>query len=316
MYLEAERTDSNAANAIRMSGEQVAHALARLSPAAKAIAIAQAETPDAKQRIEALTVDVGSEPSTPETLAGGTRRLNEAPPVRFDPARQVRVFEQYLQYVELSLTGAAIQRHRLAIPPSIQKLGGSEDLEKRLRTTFDLIEKGSKLSSKPLEDALNEIRKNLTPSLGKDHGRVVLKAAKPRLLIRLAEFRKKLEAHQKTVEDELQKHLDASRELIVSYYKARVIEADPDEVHGRSLNGKITEAGAIRWLNTQLDRVFPSAESLIKEMKRVARYKDVTFETLNREGFLDLVIEGVDGVGWDKAFSGVKSAGEVEKECW
>ena len=33
-----------------------------------------------------------------------------------------------------------------------QKLGGSKDLENRLRTTFELIEKGSKLSSKPLED--------------------------------------------------------------------------------------------------------------------------------------------------------------------
>ena len=315
LYLEAEPTDSTAANAIRMSGEQVAQALARLSPAAKAIAIAQAETPDAKQRIEALTVDVVSAPITPEKLAEVTTSLKEAPPVRFDLARQVRVFEPYLQYVELSLTGAAIQRHRLAIPPSIQKLGGSEDLENRLRTTFDLIEKGSKLSSKPLEDALNEIRKNLTPSLGKDHGRVVLKAAKPRLLIRLAEFRKKLEAHQKTVEDELQKHLDASRELIVSYYKARVIEADPDEVHGRSLNGKITEEGAIRWLNKQLDRVFPTAESLIKEMKLEERYKDVTFETLNREDFLESVKEAFPDVDWDKTYTEFKAAGESEKEA-
>ena len=315
LYLEAEPTDSTAANAIRMSGEQVAQALARLSPAAKAIAIAQAETPDAKQRIEALTVDVVSAPITPEKLAEVTTSLKEAPPVRFDLARQVRVFEPYLQYVELSLTGAAIQRHRLAIPPSIQKLGGSEDLEKRLRTTFDLIEKGSKLSSKPLEDALNEIRKNLTPSLGKDHGRVVLKAAKPRLLIRLAEFREKLEAHQKTVEDELQKHLDASRELIVSYYKARVIEADPDEVHGRSLNGKITEEGAIRWLNKQLDRVFPTAESLIKEMKLEERYKDVTFETLNREDFLESVKEAFPDVDWDKTYTEFKAAGESEKEA-
>ena len=315
LYLEAEPSDGSASNAIRMSGEQVAQALARLSPAAKAIAIAQAETPEAKQRIEALTVDVVSAPITPEKLAEVTTSLKEAPPVRFDLARQVRVFEPYLQYVELSLTGAAIQRHRLAIPPTIQKLGGSEDLENRLRTTFDLIEKGSKLSSKPLEDALNEIRKNLTPSLGKDHGRVVLKAAKPRLLIRLAEFREKLEAHQKTVEDELQKHLDASRELIVSYYKARVIEADPDEVHGRSLNGKITEEGAIRWLNKQLDRVFPTAESLIKEMKLEERYKDVTFETLNREDFLESVKEAFDGVDWDKAYREFKAAGESEKEA-
>ena len=40
--------------------------------------------------------------------------IEEAPPVRFDLARQVRVFEPYLQYVELSLSGASIQRHHSA----------------------------------------------------------------------------------------------------------------------------------------------------------------------------------------------------------
>ena len=230
LYLEAEPTDGAASNAVRMSGEQVSQALARLSPAATTIAIAQAKTPEAKQHIEALTVDVVSAPITPEKLAEVTSSLETAPPVRFDLARQVRVFEPYLQYVELSLTGAAIQRHRMAIPERIQNLGGSEELENRLRTTFELIEKGSKLSSKPLEDALNEIRKNFTPSLGKDHGRVVLKAAKPHLVARLNEFRIKLEVHQKAVAEDLQKHLATSREQIVAYYLQRVIEAKPDAV--------------------------------------------------------------------------------------
>ena len=122
--------------------------------------------------------------------------LKEAPPAEFDVARQVRVFDAYLQYVELRLTGAAIQQRRLAIPPSIQKLGGVKDLEGRLRTTFDLLEKGDQLSSRRLENCLNQIRKDLTRSLGKDHGRVVLKAAKPILEERLATFRDELNAHQ------------------------------------------------------------------------------------------------------------------------
>ena len=312
LYLEAEPSDGSASNAIRMSGEQVAQALARLSPAAKAIAIAQAETPEAKQRIEALTVDVVSAPITPEKLAEVTTSLKEAPPVRFDLARQVRVFEPYLQYVELSLTGAAIQRHRLAIPPNIQKLGGNKDLENRLRTTFELIEKGSKLSSKPLEDALNEIRKNLTRSLGKDHGRVVLKAAKPLLVTRLAEFRAKLAAHQETIKAELQEHLTTSRELIVVYYQPRVMKTPPDELLGQSLNGEVSEAAASGWLHRQLDRVFPKAEFLIQEMRLDERYKDVTFETLNREDFLESVKDAFPSVDWDKAYSEFKAAGQSE----
>ena len=312
LYLEAEPTDGAASNAVRMSGEQVSQALARLSPAAKTIAIAQAKTPEAKQRIEALTVDVVSAPITPEKLAEVTSSLETAPPVRFDLARQVRVFEPYLQYVELSLTGAAIQRHRMAIPEKIQNLGGSEELENRLRTTFELIEKGSKLSSKPLEDALNEIRKNFTPSLGKDHGRVVLKAAKPHLVTRLKEFRIKLDAHQKAVEGELQKHLDTSREQIVAYYLPRVMETKPDALLGQSLNGEVSEAAAEGWLHGELDRVFPSAESLIHEMKLEERYKDVTFETLNREDFLDSVKDAFPKVDWEKAYSEFKAAGQSE----
>ena len=312
LYLEAEPSDGAASNAVRMSGEQVSQALARLSPAAKTIAIAQAKTPEAKQHIEALTVDVVSAPITPEKLAEVTASLETAPPVRFDLARQVRVFEPYLQYVELSLTGAAIQRHRMAIPEKIQKLGGSKELENRLRTTFELIEKGSKLSSKPLEDALNEIRKNFTPSLGKDHGRVVLKAAKPHLVTRLKEFRIKLEAHQKAVAKDLQKHLDTSREQIVAYYLPRVIEAKPDALLGQSQNGEVSEAAAKRWLNGELDKVFPRAETLIQEMKLEERYKDVTFETLNREDFLDSVKDAFPDVDWAKAYSEFKAAGQSE----
>ena len=312
LYLEAEPSDGAASNAVRMSGEQVAQALARLSPAAKTIAIAQAKTPEAKQRIEVLTVDVVSAPITPEKLAEVAASLKEAPPVRFDLARQVRVFEPYLQYVELSLTGAAIQRHRMAIPEKIQKLGGSKELENRLRTTFELIEKGSKLSSKPLEDALNEIRKNFTPSLGKDHGRVVLKAAKPHVVTRLKEFRIKLEAHQKAVAKDLQKHLDTSREQIVAYYLPRVIEAKPDALLGQSQNGEVSEAAAKRWLNGELDKVFPRAETLIQEMKLEERYKDVTFETLNRRDFLESVKDAFPYVDWDKAYSEFKAAGQSE----
>ena len=222
----------------------------------------------------------------------------------------MRVFEPYFQYVELNLIGAAIERHRLAIPPSIQKLGGSKDLEGRLKTTFDLIEKGGKLSSKPLENDLNQIRKALTRSLGKSYGRVVLKAAKPHLVKRLEEFRKKLEAHQKTVEEGLQKHLDDSRKQIIDYYKQHVIDSPPDELLGQ-LTGKPSEEKAVYWLNYQLDRVFPKAQTLIQDMKLEESYKDVTFETLNRPDFLTSIKEAFPMSDWDKTYKDFTAAGEA-----
>lgn len=310
LYLEAEQPHVGAPNAMRLSSEQLNEARARLSPAANAIAIAQAKTPEEKAKIEALPLDVKTSVVKEQEFKAVQQKLHEVPPVSFDVVRQVRVFEPYLQYVELSLTGAAIQRHRLAIPPSIQKMGASKELENRLRTTFDLIEKGSKLSSKPLEDALNEIRKNFTPSLGKDHGRVVLKAAKPVLVERLAEFRNKLTEYQLKVKAELQGHLEKSREEVINYFLPQVIDSPPDALRGQLLSPTPSEEDANRWLGSELDRVFPTTDELIQEMKLEERFKDVTFETLNRKDFLESVKLAFPNVDWDKAYSEFKAAGE------
>lgn len=314
LYLEDDQSLPSAPNAMRMSSEQLTEARARLSPAAKAIAIAKAKTPEEKAKIESLPLDIQTSVVQEQEIKAVQQKLHDVPPVSFDVVRQVRVFEPYLQYVELSLTGAAIQRHRLAIPPSIQKLGTSKELENRLRTTFDLIEKGSKLSSKPLEDALNEIRKNFTPSLGKDHGRVVLKAAKPVLMERLGEFRQKLAAYQATVKAELQGHLDKSREEVIGYFLPQVIDSPPDALRGQLLRPKPSDDDARRWLGFELDRVFPKTDDLIQEMKLEERFKDVTFETLNREDFLSSVKSAFPNVDWDMAYSEFKAAGQASPD--
>lgn len=60
--------------------------------------------------------------------------------------------------------------------------------------------------------------------------------------------------------------------------------------------------------------IVPSAESLIQEMKLEERYKDVTFETLNRDDFLESVKEAFPRVDWEKAYSEFKAAGESERK--
>jgi hypothetical protein len=310
LYLESDERSTDAPNALRLSPAQVTEALARLSPAAKAMAMVLAKSPEERERLREQAVEVPSVEIAETKFAAVEQRLKEAPPVQFDIARQVRVFEPYLQYVDLRLTGAAIQRHRVAIPKNIQNLGGDAGVQTRLKTTFDLIERESELSSKPLEDELNEIKKNFTPSLGKDHGRVLLKAQKPLFEKRLTELQAKLKKFQEGVQENLQKHLDASREEIVEYYLPRVIESPPDAFAGQLLTDKPTPDDARKWLKRQLDAVFPTAEQLVNKMELHQTYKDVTFETLNREDFLPLIREAFPDVNWEKAYEEFRAAGE------
>jgi hypothetical protein len=310
LYLEAEPQSDETPNAVELAPAQVKALAIRLSPAAQKEAIAQAESPAEAQAIAQLTTELGVEPVAPSHMAAVKAAIETAPPVKFDVVRQVRVFEPYLQYVELSLTGAAMQRHRVRIPKELQNLGTSKDLEGKLKTTFDLIEKGSSMSSKALEHELNEIRRNFTPSLGKDHGRVVLKSAKPHLTKRICELRTKLEAHQKKVATELQAKLDESKKQVMNYYVPLAKANPPDALLGRLLNPSTDEAAIRSWIEEVIGKVFPSAEDLIHKMVLEERYKDVTFETLNHPDFLESVQQAFPRINWGKAYNEFKAAGE------
>lgn len=311
LYLESEPHSNETPNALGLSTGQVQDLRIRLSPAARQEAIQMAPTPEAAKQIADTPLDVSTHPVEESHFVNVQKAIELAPPVKFDVARQVRVFEPYLQYVELSLTGAAVERHRVRIPKSIQGLDSAKELEGRLQTTFDLIESRGDLSSKKLEAELNEIRKNFTPSLGKDHGRVVLKNAKPKLIERIEELRKKLEAHQAKVENELQISIDESKKQVVEYYLPIVRNKVPDALLGQSLHGVPDDDAIRRWLHKELAREFPHASKLVKKMRLDERYKDVTYETLNQPDFLEAVSEAFPYVDWKKAYSEFKAAGEA-----
>ena len=260
--------------------------------------------------MEETPIEVSEAPVKQEHVEQVKQGIKAAPPVKFDIARQVRVFESYLQYVELSLTGAAIQKRRIQIPKALQNLGSSKDLEGKLKTTFDLIGKSSSLSSHKLEEELHEIRRNFTPSLGKEHGRVVLKAVKSALLDRIAKLQENLDAHQKKVESELQSQLDKSKEDMKDHFLPLVLSNPPDRLIATLPDALRNEDSVRRWIRDQLDHVFPDVKDLTQKMSLEVRFKDVTYETLNREDFLDSVKLAFPSVNWEKPFHDFKAAGE------
>ncbi len=311
-YLEDEPQSDETPNAIELSPAQVEAFAIHFSPVSRQNAINDAPTPEIAAQIAELPAELGMVQVEKAHFEEVKKAIEIAPPVKFDVVRQVRVFEPYLQYVEMKLTGAAIQKHKVRIPSEIQNLGSSKDLEGRLRTTFDLIERSSALSSKALEDELNEIRKNLTRSLGKEHGRVVLKNTKPMLERRIGELRKKLEAHQEAVRETLQKKLADSQEEVAKHYLPLVIAKPPEAIFGQSPSGTATKEECRKWIEQVLAGVFPTADKLIHAMTLEITFKEATFETLNRPDFLESVKKAFPTVDWEKAYNEFKAAGETE----
>lgn len=140
----------------------------------------------------------------------------------------------------------------------------------------------------------------------------LIKAQKPIVEERLAALRIRLEAHQATIARELQNRLDASRQQIIDYYLQRVKDDPPDAMLGQLLHPKPTDDDARVWLEAELDKVFPAADSLIEKMQLDVRYKDVTYETLNQSDFLKAVEKAFPGNDWGKIHEEYLAAGEPQ----
>jgi hypothetical protein len=315
-YLEDDPHSDETPNAIELSQEQVESFAIRFCAATRfeAAHAAQVEKgPDAATEIADLPHELGINEVDDGHFEQVKEAIKFAPPVKFDVVRQVRVFEPYLQYVEMKLTGAAIQNHRVQIPADIQKLGASADLEGRLRTTFDLLSKSSSLSSEKLEEELNKIRKDLTPSLGKSHGRAVLKSAKPHFEACIRMIRAQLVKHQEKVKKDLQSSLDESRQQVVKYYLPLAKANPPNAVIGGSMIQPPPDEAFEKWLSRRLESAFPSADELVQKMDLEVRFKDVTFESLNEPDFIESVKKAFPDQNWDKVYSEFRAAGEEQR---
>jgi len=274
----------------------------RLSPEARKADEHRPLTAELHEEISKADTEIGQTELPLTTLESTDAALHLAPPIAFDVARQVRVFEPYIQYVEISLTGCAIERHRVEVPKSIQRIDAEAEINARLRTTFELIEKNSAVSSKALEDELKQIRDNFTRPLGKPWGRVLLRSTRPLFDERITRFKQRLAEHKKAVEESLSQYLEKSRDQLVEYFLPLVRQSPPDVFLGQITTPKPSDDQIRSWLGFELEKVFPEPQDLVTEMKLDIQFRDVTYETLNEEGFGETLRKAYPQVNWDKPF--------------
>ncbi len=302
LYLESEQSTSLGFNAIKLTEQQVQEATTRLSPAAKAIALATCETPEQREKVAATIPEIPNTPLDEQTINSINNSIKNNPLVKFDVTRQVRVYSSYLQYVELSMTGAAIQRQKISMPKSLQALGtANTELEGRFKTSFDLLAKDNALSSKSLEEDLKDIRDKFTSSLGKDRGRVLLVRNKELFLKKIEELEEKLKTHGQAVQENLQQSIDDSKKAIVDIY-VPILKANHLEDMMIELGPSPSDETIKAWVTEQLNGVFPYADELIKKMELRYDFKDLTYETLNTKEFIDNVKKAFKYENWDKAY--------------
>ena len=93
--------------------------------------------------------------------------LDANPPQKFDLARKVNVFNAFIEFVELRLTGLHIGRHTVQLPSDLVLALRDDATTRRLLTTFKLVSDDSKVAKEATEidQKLRSVRERYTRSL-------------------------------------------------------------------------------------------------------------------------------------------------------
>lgn len=308
LSVEEEPQTDETPNAVRLTPEQASELIRAAAPELLVPAsLREAMADDGETQPEIGTASVSA-----ADVKSVEQSLEIAPPLRFDLQRQVQVFLPYIQYVELNLTGCSINRHTVRIPKEMVSLATDRTLQERLRTTFSLISADSKLSDKPLQDELEQIRKTYTRTLGKPWGRMMLKSSRTELDRRIGELRDKVEEFGERVKALLAEEIDRSVEQLVEVFHPVVVRNPPESLRAGILDLKPTSEQATRWLTRVLRKAFPSPDQITREMRLECIYKDVTYESLNHEGLQEALETVYPDVEWNKPFREFNAAREQE----
>jgi hypothetical protein len=297
MLVEMQDEKHVGVNAVRMSPEQVSEIF-------KAVAPSKDSDPESTPAPQ-----IGRESLTDERAQAVMTALEANPPQKFDLARKVNVFNSFIEFVELRLTGLHIKRHTVTLPRRLVIALRSEATAKRLLTTFRLVDADSKVAKEAaqIDFKVRQLREKFTRSLGDDLGNVMLRAKRIEFSKAVDALKAEIENFQCKIVERLQKEIDNSLKELVEGLLPAVRKTIPEGLEGE-ITGKPTTEVLRRFIEVELRKVFPEAKDLIKEMKLEWIPKGVTYETLSDETFQNRVREQFPYVDWKQPFAEFEAA--------
>ncbi len=240
---------------------------------------------------EAEDLILGSEPVDEVRLAEVARDLASNPPLKFDLARVVQVFNAQFQFVEFELSGLLISRMSAPIPSDLMGLAKDKETQRLLHSTFKLVRDDSKVSGEKIFAAKKRIAdKYLIPLKG--YGTVCLRVNKDTFQAEVEALRKHIEEFRHQVEQQLQSEMDDNRARLVKALLPAVC-ANPPERWTKFIGPKPSKSALKDHLVEELERSFGSAKDLITEMKANVLFKDVTYESLCDPRFIEVARKAI-----------------------
>ncbi|MBE7497136.1 MAG: hypothetical protein HS117_19515 [Verrucomicrobiaceae bacterium] len=232
---------------------------------------------------------VGLDSATSTDIEQTKADLAKNPPVKFDIARKVRVFNAQLEFVEFEMEGCNVSRHTATIPPELLGLAEDEDMQERLRSSFkvigdrDIKDEKTGLSEKQLQKKKQSIIKTYLRSVP-GFGIVIRRDLKEAFEKEVEQLRASVAAFKKLLTQNLEAVIADNAARLTDRLLPSVRIRMPREWVG-SLGLSPKDDLVRSFLHEQILRSFGSAEDFVKDMAINLTFKGVTYETLSNEEF-------------------------------
>jgi hypothetical protein len=219
------------------------------------------------------------------------RNLEENPPLKFDLAQIVRVFNARFEFVDFELTGLSISRMRAPIPSDLMGLAKDRKTQNLLHGTVNLVPEDSELSGARVYRLKKLITDRYLVPL-KGYGSVVLRANKQAFEDSVKTLRKYVERFQKRVKQQLQTEMGNNRRILVEALLPAVA-ANPPKRWLKSLGQRPSTEVLRCQLDAELGAAFGTADDVTNTMKVRVVFKGVTYESLSDPKFVEIATKAM-----------------------
>jgi hypothetical protein len=271
-----------APNAIRAAPDQILRLVAATNPKFKA----PMDGKKAEANPETSRPEIGTEVVSPSLVSEIADRIKSNPVQDFDLTRIVRVFTAHMQFVEFKVEGAKLNSRTIALPRETLSSIRDKGTRARMKTTFKLVPKDSKISGDQITAIANDIRERYLVH-HKVYGSVMLKTKLAAFEKEVEDLRTRIEEYKEEIRKVYDKERERSKTSLVQACWRPLSKEPPKSLLARIVGPKPTMEEAKAYLEGEIDRVLPTIDEVCEGMSVSLVIKDVTWTTLNNKEFVE-----------------------------
>jgi hypothetical protein len=195
-----------------------------------------------------------------------------------------------MQFVEFKVEGAQLKSRTVALPRETLNSIRDRRTRARMNTTFKLVPDDSQISGDQIKAAADDIRDRYLVR-HKVYGSLMLKAKRVAFEKEVNELRMSIEAYKDEIRKVYNKERCRSMTALVQACWRPLNKEPPKSLLARIVGEKPTMDEVKIYLQDEIDKALPTIEDVCEGLNISLVIKDVTWEMLNNQEFVDWLKE-------------------------